>query len=214
MAMTVIAAAFAPAMAKDPPADFSGATLGLEVDYGFGGNSQWCFCTNVPIAVDATGGDGGVVGGLQAGYDVRVDRFVVGAETRLSFSDLAFANECSDDVHCSGVLRWAGEVHARAGVVFDDILIYAMGGYAFGTVHSQTIDLSGAAPIAISADELHEGPVAGGGVELAMGEGWRFGLQYTFYDMSGSGGVLGGRNIDLDWTAHAGGLRIAYEIPG
>ena len=203
----------AAARAAAPNADFSGLYLGLQTSYGFGAGGDWCFCTFLPPALDATGGNGGILVGGEAGYGMRFGAFVVEAETRLSYSNLAFAELCAPNLRCDGELSWIGEAQISAGFVIDDTLIAATAGLATGDVSARTINAGGALDDDAS---LHDGHVFGARIEQGMSGGWRFGLEYRYYDMSGenslSTGTAAPTPVDIDWHAHVAGLTIRYEL--
>lgn len=206
----IFALLVAPAAAKEraPDANFSGVYLGLQTDYGFGGGGDWCVCTAAPFVADATGGDGGVLGGLNAGFDMRFDFLVLGAETRLSYAEISFAEDCGNNVRCSAELNWMGEAMVNAGFAFGNTLVGFSAGLAVGDVRAETN-----APVAlgISENSIHDGQVYAARIEQAMSGGWRYAIEYRYYDMSGSHDIPGAQ-VDIDWTTHMGGLRITYEL--
>ncbi len=204
----------APARATAPNADFSGVYLGLQTSYGFGAGGDWCFCTFLPSAVDAAGGNGGILVGGEAGYGVRFGAFVIEGETRLSYSNLGFAELCAPALRCEGELSWIGEAQISAGFAIGDTLIAATAGYATGEVNART---TGAGGTLDEDGSIHEGRVFGARVEQGMSGGWRFGLEYRYYDMSGENALATGlappAPVDIDWHAHVAGLTIRYELP-
>jgi len=210
-------AALAQASAAEPPADFAGFSLGLHTSYGFGA-SDWCFCNFVGPAIDATGGDGGVLVGPQATYGLRFGDFVLEGDARLSYASVAFADSCGPALACAGELEWLADVDLNAGVViFGDILVAATLGYAEGDVRASTVVTAGPA-IGTTREQTttHDGLVYGAHVDLAMSGGWRYGLEYRYYDMSGTNLAADATGApvqaEIDWHAHVAGLTIAYEF--
>ena len=202
--------AAATAFAAGPAADFNGAFLGLQTEYGFGAHADWCGCTYVTPLTDAAGGEGGMIAGGQAGYDLRFGSFVVEAGVRASYADLGFDRVCAGPTRCVGNLNWLGEAQLTAGfVVFGDILIAGSAGLAAG-------DVTASAGGIVTSSEIHDGHVFGGRAEMAMSDGWRFGLEYRFYDMQGTNTVdtptTAPADVDIKWTAHVVGLTIANEF--
>lgn len=186
------------------PADFSGAHLGLDIGYGLGASGDWCLCTPIPLGTDAVGGDGGIFVGGEAGYGLRLGPLVLEASGRLSYADVNFADACGIGT-CHGELDWLGEVFASAGVVvFDDILIAASAGYAAGDV---SVSVGGAA----DDTSTHDGLMLGGRVEFGMPGGWRMGVEYRHYDMSGTNATAGGP-VEIDWETEAVSFAIRYEL--
>jgi opacity protein-like surface antigen len=62
----------------------------------------------------------------------------------------------------------------------------------------------------------HDGRVYGARLEQAMSGGWRFGLEYRYYDMQGTNLAAdpAGAPVQaaIDWHAHVAGLTISYEL--
>ena len=217
LSLCVALAAAAPARAGEAPADFSGPSLGLHTSYGFGA-SDWCFCNFVGPAIDATGGSGGVLAGGRAAYGVRFGDFVLEGETRLSYASVAFADSCGPALGCAGELQWLGEADLNAGlVIFGDIMMAASVAYAEGDLRATTVVAAGpAAGTTREETATHDGRVYGARIERAMSGGWRFGLEYRYYDMSGTNLAADATGAptqaDIDWHAHVAGLTIAYEL--
>src|SRR5262245_22548156 len=116
MTMLLVRPAAAEPPAPPPPATFSGLYLGIQTDYGFGGGGDWCLCTYAPLLADASGGDGGIVVGGHVGADLRLGPLVLEAETRLSYAEVDFAEECGVSLRCSAKLNWLAEAQLGAGV--------------------------------------------------------------------------------------------------
>lgn len=207
--LSMVLALPAQAEQQPPPADFSGFYLGIQTDYGFGGGGDWCFCTAAPILADATGGDGGIIVGAHAGWDFRLSFLVIEAETRLSYSDVSFTEECGPDVSCAGRLHWIGEGLLGLGVVFGDTHVSAGAGYAAGDVRAST---SAALLAGQDSTSVHEGRVYSARIEQGMTGGWRYALEYRYYDMSGTNEIAA-TPVDIEWTTHIGGMRMTYELP-
>lgn len=199
-----------PASAAAPKADFSGAFLGLQTEYGFGAHGDWCGCSFVTPATDAAGGEGGIIAGAQAGYDIRFGAFVLEAAVRASYADLGFDRVCAGTARCEGALTWLGEAQVSAGfVVFDDILIVGSAGLVGG-------DVRATAGGRLESSEIHDGHVYAVRGEQAMSGGWRFGIEYRFYEMDGTNRLdtptSAASDVDIAWTAHVIGLTIANEF--
>jgi opacity protein-like surface antigen len=196
------------ARAAGPTADFTGAFLGLQTGYGFGSAGDWCFCSVVPVATDAAGGEGGAIAGVEAGYDWRLGIFVAELGARLSYADLAFSELCTGGLHCDGQLTWLGEAQIGAGIVLGDTLLAASAGLAAGTVYADV----GSSP---ESSDMHSGVVYGVRVEQGLSDHWRFGIEYRFYEMEGTNDIESGATVspvDIAWTSQVLGLVIRYEV--
>jgi opacity protein-like surface antigen len=204
----VLALFAAPAVAQaddTTPADFSGVHLGLDIGYGLGASGDWCQCTPIPIGTDAVGGDGGILIGGEAGYGERLGPLVLEATARMSYADVDFADACPGIGTCSGELAWLGETFASAGVVlYDFILVAASVGYAAG-------DVSVAVGPADDDTSTHEGLMLGARSEFGMPGGWRMGVEYRHYDMSGTNMTAGGP-VEIDWETESVSFAIRYEL--
>ena len=184
--------------------------MGLQTEYGFGAQGDWCGCSFVPPAADAAGGEGGIIVGAQAGYDVRLGALVIEAGLRASYGDLAFDRLCAGAARCEGRLSWLGEAQVSAGfVVFGDMMLVGTAGLAAG-------DVQASAGGAIRESDVHTGRVFGVRGEQAMSGGWRFGLEYRYYDMQGTNALdtptSPVADVDIKWNAHVIGLTIANEF--
>jgi opacity protein-like surface antigen len=215
-AFAVACAVQAAAAAPSTQADFSGLSIGLQTSYGFGA-SDWCFCNFVGPAVDATGGRGGIVVGGHAAYGARLGPIVLEGEGRLSYANVAFAETCGPALACAGALQWLGEADATAGYAFGDTMFAATLGYAEGDVRATTSVTAGPARgTAREETTTHEGRVYGARLEQAMSGGWRFGLEYRYYDMQGTNLAAdpagAPTQVAIDWHAHVAGLTISYEL--
>src|SRR5262245_35130536 len=205
----IAAAAFASApsarAAADPPADFSGVFVSLDLGYGFGASGDWCSCTFLPSVTDTIGGEGGIIVGGGAGYDLRFGSLVLELAARGSHADIKFAETCGTTT-CSGEVAWLGETHVGAGlIVFDDILLAGSYGYAFGDVHAQ----SGSTP---PSTARHDGSTYTARIEQGWSGGWRMGLEYRRYELEGDHELTSGET-KIDWSSQVVALVIHYELP-
>lgn len=199
-------AALSVARADDTtPADFAGAHVGLDIGYGLGSSGDWCQCSPIPLGTDAFGGDGGIFVGGEAGYGLRLGPLVLEASARLSYADVDFADACPGFGTCTGDLAWLGETFASAGVVlYDYILVAASVGYAAG-------DVSVAVGAADDDTSTHDGLMLGARSEFGMPGGWRMGVEYRHYDMSGTNMTAGGP-VEIDWETESVSFAIRYEL--
>ena len=204
-ALNALMAGTAEARETQPPADFSGVYLGLNTGYGFGASGDWCNCSFLPPAVDATGGEGGITVSLEAGYDMRFGPLVIEAAARAGLADIKFSETCAGGTRCHGEASWLAEAQMSAGILVDDTLLAGSIGYAAGEVTAQT----GGGPADTS---VHDGRVFGARVEQGMTQGWRMGVEHRYYDMGGANEGALGADVDIDWTSHTIALIIRYEL--
>ncbi len=202
--------AAATAFAAAPKADFSGAFLGIQTEYGFGAQGDWCGCSFVTPVTDSAGGEGGMLAGVQAGYDWRIGGLIIEAGVRASYADLAFDRVCAGAARCEGALDWLAEAQVSAGfVIFGDMLVAATAGFAAG-------DVEAVAGATLKSTATHDGHVFALRGEQAMSGGWRFGLEYRYYEMEGTNRLdtptSAPSDVAITWTAHVVGLTIANEF--
>lgn len=148
LAMLVSAAAMTSAAASDLPRSaispgfssavpvWTGFSAGVHLGAGFGGsfhNTNRYGLSN----------PSGVLGGLQAGYDYQIDRFVIGAATDISLASINRRFSPALGTTVRGSENWVGTLRARAGyAVQDNLLIYGTAGFAYGGVRvNETIGL-------------------------------------------------------------------------
>lgn len=199
-----------PARAATPKADFDGAFLGLQTEYAFGASGDWCGCSFVTPVTASAGGEGGILAGVQAGYDWRFGSFVVEMGTRVSYADFAFDRVCAAAARCEGTLDWLAEVQVSAGFVFfGDMLLVGTAGLTAG-------DVTAVAGGALQSTATHDGHVFAVRGEQAMSGGWRFGLEYRYYEMDGTNRLdtptSAAADVAIAWSAHVVGLTIANEF--
>lgn len=204
--LSTLVAGAAEARDDKAPADFSGVYLGLDTGYGFGASGDWCYCTVLPPAVDAVGGEGGITVAAEAGYDMRVGQLVIEAAARAGFADIKFSEICTGGMRCHGEASWLAEAQVSAGfLLFGDMLVAGSAGYVVGDVHAQ----AGPGPADTS---IHDGHVLAARIEQGMTQGWRMGVEYRYYDMAGTNEDAAGADVEIDWTSHAVALVIRYEL--
>lgn len=153
----------APADASTPAFSWTGFYAGLNAGGGFSssGTSRYnAFGTNGVIH-GVKGG--GVVGGVQLGYNYQLSpMFVIGVEDDFSVTNIS-KNYGSSSRAAS--LPWLGGARARAGVTFmdDRLLAYGTAGLAFGKVNNTGIELRDT-----SFENMRLGWTAGAGLEWAV----------------------------------------------
>jgi len=113
----------------------------------------------------------GIAGGLQGGYNWQNGAFVFGGEADLTRSG---ANDTFAPWKFSN--PWFGTLRGRAGYGFNNILVYATLGFAFG---------GGRAEFAgISEGKTHLGWAAGGGMEVGLTSAWSARVEYLFVGLA------------------------------
>jgi outer membrane immunogenic protein len=133
--------------------------------------------------VSGSGGDpSGVFGGAQVGFNWQAGRVVFGGETDLQ---IAAAEERFAAWKFSN--PWFGTLRARAGLAFDNLLLYGSAGLAYGRVRTE---LAGGAE-----SNVHYGWTAGLGLEIGITGNWSVKAEYLFVGLAEKSYLLtGGRH--------------------
>lgn len=144
-----------------------GPYIGGNIGYGWGGVSNTSANPN------------GVMGGVQGGYNWQYDAFVFGLEGDLqgsgasdTFAGWKFNNP------------WFGTIRGRAGYALNNILLYATGGLAFGSLHASSFGFSETRTTA--------GWTIGAGAEVGLTQNWSARFEYLYVDLSQTAFALTG----------------------
>ena len=113
--------------------------------------------------------------GAQVGFNAQFGSVVVGVEGDLAFPDVSpratFFSPLNDPSAFRQDLDWFGTARGRAGIAFDQVLIYATGGVAFGDVTNSVAFLRNtdlAFQYAGRSSDWAVGYTVGGGVEVLL----------------------------------------------
>lgn len=138
---------------------WAGPYLGANIGY------SWGDVTNSGVSPS------GVAGGIQAGYNWQSGPLVFGVEGDLQASG-------ADDTFAAWKFSnpWFGTARGRIGYALNNILIYATGGLAFGSLKYETNVIN----------ETHSslGWTLGVGAEMALTQNWSAKAEYLYVDLS------------------------------
>jgi outer membrane immunogenic protein len=120
--------------------------------------------------------ESGFAGGVQGGYNWQRRCTVFGFEADWSWASASA--DFQDNPNAAGAfntleskLRWFGTIRTRAGVVVDDVLIYATGGFAYANVENNYA--RNTAPVqAFNFSDTHWGWTVGVGTEWKFAPNW------------------------------------------
>jgi outer membrane immunogenic protein len=201
-----------------PPFTWTGFYVGANVGgvWSNGGNaSTTVFANGFPIGtisgVPATlanvfpgsnfgGGQSGVIGGGQAGYNWQWGSWVFGAETDFDGTSLSRSRSvigptfvepifgAPDFFTANGSVKldWLGSTRGRVGFAWDRLLIYGTGGVAYGGASSRLDVFDAVDGFSFSTSggsSTRVGWTAGGGVEYAFTNNWIIGAEYLYYNL-------------------------------
>lgn len=159
----------APIFEAAPVSTWAGPYAGLQLGYGFGGNTD-VSPTGLPgVGIDTDG----FIGGGFAGYNFQSGGFVYGLEADVNYNNMRGDNarfESRDGVD--------GSLRARAGVaVTDDILVYGTAGGAAQRLKVTDTTVAGA-----SDTKTMTGYTVGAGVDARMTEQVFARAEYRYTD--------------------------------
>jgi outer membrane immunogenic protein len=134
---------------------------------------------------------GGLVGGT-VGYNYQVNSIVLGIEADYSWSGIK--GDAGPFVvgtfgcglaprGCVTEVEHFGTVRGRLGVVANQFLIFASGGWAYGRVHAFLDGVSGQPPFGYNGSGYRSGWAAGGGVEYGFTPNLSAKLEYLRVDL-------------------------------
>ena len=152
--------------------NWSGAYAGLNLGY------EWGNVTNSSV------NPSGLTGGGQLGYNWQNGQFVFGAETDLQFSG-------ADDTFAPFKFSnpWFGTLRGRAGIAFNNVLLYATLGLAYGDLRAQSAGLD--------ETRTEVGWTGGVGLEYGFAPNWSARVEYLYLDLGSRGFTLTGTDNGL-----------------
>jgi outer membrane immunogenic protein len=186
-ASTVVASADGYSLKDSRPTASPHSWTGLHVGANIGGlfegeadtNTSSVF-NNAPFAFDNLSA---FAGGGQIGYDVQMQRWVVGVEADFQWLDLderAVGSAAIAGDSVDGKLNWFGTVRGRLGYSYGDWMPYITGGLLYGEFEAR-YNLPGVFGLAPTWErETNVGWTIGGGVEIALHEGWSIRGEYLY----------------------------------
>jgi outer membrane immunogenic protein len=179
---------------------WAGFYVGVNGGYGWDADSHKIDITTTPplggypAITNGTDAKGGFGGG-QIGYNwqgVWHPHLVIGIEADIEGSGIenSFQNRVlngfGDTLHANKDLDWFGTVRGRLGYAFGNALVYGTGGFAFGGVKNQLVDVLTVPPtgtVTLQKDTTATGYVVGGGIEYLISPRWSLKAEYQYIDL-------------------------------
>jgi outer membrane immunogenic protein len=200
-----------------PGVNWTGFYVGGHVGYGWGtkdfslpdiagqkfgdcqGSHQECFDFSKLGSPALSQKLAGLLGGVQAGFNLQSGAFVYGVEGQLSWSGMKedslsklgqfrYVNCWYDitkeiDLKAHTEVNWVATLSGRVGYAVDRVLIYAKGGVAFADQDYNWIVTKGGNDLATAKfSDTHTGWMVGGGAEWALWHNWSATLEYNYMD--------------------------------
>jgi outer membrane immunogenic protein len=150
---------------------------------------------------------GGFVGGT-AGYNWQTSNIVFGVEADGAWADVN-ASATALGVTASSKTDALGTVRGRVGVAFDQVLLYATGGYAW-IDNKITVSALG---VSASDSKFHSGWTVGAGVEAFVAPQWSVKGEYLYRSL-GSENYFTGTLPSGDLKLHTLQFGVNYHFSG
>ncbi len=201
LAIGAAAVLAAPAFAADMPArapvykaapmamyDWSGFYAGVTGGWSGGGRNEILAPGG---SVRSNGLRGGTIGGVY-GYNWQFGNWVVGTASDLSWADADSTIDpggagCGGAAFgCNDRLRWLSTTRGRVGFTAGPTgnwLIYATGGYAWGSIRRHDINTGGTS---VTETKTNGGWTWGGGLEVGLTPQWAIRAEALYVDLSNS----------------------------
>lgn len=175
--------------------------------------------------------------GVQGGWNYQSGCTLFGVEADWSWSDTRASSfnqdgdqttalPVTDSVTLSSRMRWFGTVRARSGVIVDNVLLYATGGFAYANFNRNfTYFEDGPATLGVfSTNNTRWGWTAGVGTEWAFAPNWSLKSEVLYMQFEKNtitalgNGVIGSLNVpyrlesqDQAWISRVG---VNYRFGG
>jgi outer membrane immunogenic protein len=149
----------------------------------------------------------GFNGGIQAGYNWQSANWLFGVEADIQGSSQQDNRACV--LTCNtftapftaaaydATLPWFGTVRGRVGYSVGSTLLYATGGYAYGSVRTKILAAGGLGAVAADLSQTKGGWTVGGGIETpftflvsVLGNNWTSKTEYLYVDLGNSTGAF------------------------
>ena len=164
----------------------------------------------------------GFVGGGQVGCNYQVNQWVFGIEG--SFDGTSIKGDANnlailnDDIFTTRI-NSIGTVTGRVGYAWNNVLLYAKGGYAGGHVQFSVSDTCcvGGSPMGAGSDShWQSGWTIGGGLEYGLTPNWIVGAEYNYIDLGTAsyevGGGAGNYTFDVRTRIQTVLARLSYKF--
>lgn len=192
----------------EPPAGFvwSGGYVGVQAGYAWG-DADDDFPPSPVVEIDGDI-DGGLVG-IYGGWNWQFNQVVAGIEADVNYSGIEGTSTNVFDFSATTELNWNGAARGRLGYAFDQILIYAAGGVAFGDID---VDLFDGGGTFATASETKVGWTVGAGADIAFSANVIGRAEYRYTDYGEVDYTEPGGDGSIDVDTHTVALGLAYKF--
>ncbi|WP_108462883.1 outer membrane protein [Devosia naphthalenivorans] len=179
---------------------------------GVNGGFAWGTLTSE----DAAGGpetennsDGFQFGG-QAGYNMDMGGFVIGAEADLQWANIGYTEDLPGIGSFESNIDFYGTIRGRAGMAFGAVMPYVTGGFAAGRGTSSVTD---AGNVVTSQTANHIGWTVGAGLEAKATDNITFKAEYLYTDLGTqtyNGLPVGNTDVTHNFSVVRAGLNYKF----
>ena len=164
-----------PIYSPSPASGWSGFYAGVSGGYG------WGTATVAPApGAQAANGTGGWSLGGQAGYNMDMGGFILGAEGDLQWSNIGYSEDIPGVGSFKTGVDFYGTLRGRAGMAFGEVMPYVTGGIAAGR---GTANLTNPGGVTTSQSATHMGWTAGVGLEAQATSNISIKAEYLYVDL-------------------------------
>lgn len=213
----------APVVARPACAQFGGFYLGGNVGYAYYQHNftdRDALGPSIDTGLSSTYRDteNGWNGGVQGGYNYQAGCTLFGVEADWSWSDVNASSFnldgdqgaaiLGDAVSLSSRMRWFGTVRARTGVIVDNVLLYATGGFAYANFDRSFAFREDGPPVIIGTFNQNDtkwGWTAGVGTEWAFAPNWSLKSEALYMQFEKS-------TVTASGVAPIGNPGVAYRL--
>jgi outer membrane immunogenic protein len=195
----------APTASQTSSPDWSGLYVGAHAgagiapaDYRAGSGGL-----NIPMSIDADG----AIGGVLVGYNLHYDRMLIGLEGDVSFGRIEGGNTLAGFSDPRMQAEFIATVRARAGYLWDRVLIFATAGIGYAQAEIKETLQIGAQT---TKSNGHIGFVVGGGLEWALSETVRLRTEYAYANFNRRSYTIGPASDSLAFDIHT--IRAAISV--
>lgn len=164
-----------PIYSPTPASGWSGFYAGVSGGYGFGTAT----IAPAPGALASNSTGGWNLGG-QAGYNMDMGGFILGAEGDLQWSNIGYTEDIPGIGSFKAGVDFYGTLRGRAGMAFGQVMPYVTGGFAAGR---GTASLTNPGGVTTSQSATHMGWTAGIGLEAQTTQNISIKAEYLYVDL-------------------------------
>lgn len=165
-----------PVYSPTPASDWSGFYAGVNGGYG------WGTLTRQPVGggPQTANNTSGWNLGAQAGYNMDMGGFILGAEADLQWSNVGYSEDIPGIGSFKAGVDFYGTLRGRAGMAFGQVMPYVTGGVAAGR---GTASVTNGVGVTTSQSATHMGWTAGVGLEAQATQNISIKAEYLYVDL-------------------------------